>query len=40
MDIDGKFRDEKLQFDIDREAAKTSALSSSKTDKYRYFTGN
>ena len=40
MDIDGKFRDEKLQFDIDRKAAKTSALSSAKIEKYRYFTGN
>ena len=40
MDIDGKFRDEKLQFDINREAAKTSALSSEKIEKYRYFTGN
>ena len=34
-----KIRDEKLQCDIDREAAKISALSSGKIDKYEYFTG-
>ena len=28
MTIDGKIRDEKLQYDINRDAAKTSALSS------------
>ena len=33
MAIDGKIRDEKLQYDINREAAKTSALSSRKIDK-------
>ena len=28
MTIDGKIRDEKLQYDINRDSAKTSALSS------------
>ena len=32
MTIDDKIRDEKLQYDINREAAKISALSSGKTD--------
>ena len=32
-------RDEKLQYDINREATKISALSSGKIDKYEYFTG-
>ena len=32
--VDGKIRDEKLQCNVDREAAKISALSSSKIDKY------
>ena len=32
-------RDEKLQYDINREAAKISALSSGKIDKYEYLTG-
>ena len=31
--------DEKLQYDINREAAKMSALSSGKIYKYEYFTG-
>ena len=39
MIIDHKIRDEKLQYDITREAAKTSALSSGKIDKYKYLTG-
>ena len=34
MTIDDKIRDEKLQYDINREATKTSALSSGKNDKY------
>ena len=38
MTTDHKIRDEKLQYDINREAAK-SALSSEKIDKYEYFTG-
>ena len=33
MTIDDKIRDEKLQCDINREAAKISALSSGKIDK-------
>ena len=39
MTINDQIRDEKLQYDINREAAKISALSSSKIDKYEYFTG-
>ena len=39
MTIDDKIRDEKLQYDINREAAKIPALSSGKIDKYEYLTG-
>ena len=39
MTIDDKVRDEKLQYDINREAAKISALSSGKIDEYEYLTG-
>ena len=39
MKIDDKIRDKKLQYDINREAAKISALSSGKIDKYEYLTG-
>ena len=39
MTNDDQIRDEKLQYDINREAAKTSALSSGKNDKYEYLTG-
>ena len=39
MTIDEKIRDEKLQYDINREAAKISTLSSSKIHKYKYLTG-
>ena len=39
MTIDDQIRDEKLQYDINREAAKISALWSGKIDKYEYFTG-
>ena len=39
MTIDDQIRDEKLQYDINREAAKTSALSSGKIHKYEYLTG-
>ena len=39
MTIDDKIRDEKLQHDINREAAKILALSSRKIDKYEYLTG-
>ena len=36
MTIDNKIKDEKLQNDINREAAKIPALSLGKTDKYEY----
>ena len=39
MTIEDQIRDEKLQYDINREAAKISALKSGKIDKYEYFTG-
>ena len=39
MTIEDKIRDEKLQYDINREAAKISALSSDKIDNYEYLTG-
>ena len=38
MAIDDQVKDEKLQYDINREAAKISALSSGKIDKYEYLT--
>ena len=39
MTIEDQIKDEKLQYDIDREAAKISALSSGKLGKYEYLTG-
>ena len=39
MTIDDKIRDEKMQYDINREAAKMSVLSSEKIEKYEYLTG-
>ena len=39
MTIDDKIRDEKLQYDINREATKTPVLSSGKIGKYEYLTG-
>ena len=36
MTIDDNIRDEKIQYDINREAAKILALSSGKIDKYEY----
>ena len=39
MTIDDKIRDEKLKYNINREAAKILALSSGKIDKYEYLTG-
>ena len=39
MIIDDQIRDEKLQYDNNREAARISALSSKKIDKYEYPTG-
>ena len=38
MTIEDKIRDEKLQYNSNREAAKISALSSGKIDKYEHFT--
>ena len=38
MAIDDQIRDEKLQYDINREAAKISAWSSDKIKKYEYLT--
>ena len=40
MIIDGQIKDEKLQYDIKRDALKISALSLGKIDKYEYrYTG-
>ena len=39
MTFEDQSKDEKLQYDINREAAKISALSSGKLDKYEYLTG-
>ena len=39
MTIEDQIKDEKLQYYINREAAKISALSSGKLDKYEYLTG-
>ena len=39
MTINVQIRDEKLQYDINREAAKISALPSGKIHKYEYLTG-
>ena len=39
MTVEDKIKDEKLQYDINREVAKISALSSGKIDKYEYLTG-
>ena len=39
MTTDDRIRDEKLYNDINREAAKISALSSRKIDKHEYLTG-
>ena len=38
MAIDDKIRDEKLQYNINREAAKISALSSNEIGKYEHLT--
>ena len=38
MTVDDQIKDEK-QYDINREAAKITALSSGKIDKYEYLTG-
>ena len=39
MTVEDQIRDEKLQYDINREAEKISALSSGKINKYEYLTG-
>ena len=39
MTIDDQIRGEKLQYDINREAAEILPLSSNKIDKYEYLTG-
>ena len=39
MTIEDQIKDEKLQYDFNREAAKISVLSSGKIDKYEYLTG-
>ena len=39
MTIECQIRDEKLQYDINREAARALSLSSGKIDKYAYLTG-
>ena len=39
MTINDQIKDEKLQCDINREAAKISALSSGKLNKYEYLIG-
>ena len=39
MTINDQIRDEKLRYDINREAAKISALSSGKIHKYEHLTG-
>ena len=38
MTTDNKIKNEKLQYDNNTEAAKISALSPRKMDKYKYFT--
>ena len=38
MTIEDQIRDEKIQYDINREAAKISAFLSGKTDTYEYLT--
>ena len=39
MTINNQIKDEKIQYDINREAAKISALSSGKIDNYEFVTG-
>ena len=39
MTTEDQIKDEKLQYDINREAGKISTLSSGKLDKYEYLTG-
>ena len=39
MTTNDQFRDEKLRYDVDRQAAKISAISSGRIHKYEYLTG-
>ena len=39
MTVDDKIKHEKLQYDLNREAEKISALLSGKNNKYNYITG-
>ena len=39
MTLEDQIRDEKLEYDINKEAAKISALSPGNTGKYEYLTG-
>ena len=39
MTVDDQIKDEKLQYNINREVAKLSPLSSGKIHKYEYLTG-
>ena len=39
MTFEDQIKAEKLQYDVNREAAKISTLSSGKVDKYEYLTG-
>ena len=39
MTIEDQIKNEKIQYDINREAAKISTLSSGKNNKYEYLTG-
>ena len=39
MTVDDKIKDDEVQYDINREAAKKSALSWDKIDKYEVLTG-
>ena len=39
MTIEDQIRDKELQYDVNREAAKISPLTSGKIDKYEYLTG-
>ena len=39
MTMDDQIEDKKLEYDINREATKISALSSGKINKYKYLTG-
>ena len=39
MKTDDQIKDEKLHYDINKEATRISALSSGKVNKYKYLTG-